>query len=566
MEYSGYWKKNEKVDSNVNSSLPYGYYPDSTSSLPYGLPSEISSSSIPYGYVLQTDGSLLPPPEVSSSSQTMNPSPMMMQPLPGYPPSEPLSNPYGVLPYGVMPQDISYPYGYYPPSGPYSNVFYPQPTGPITGQINESVPITGSTGLTSKTLVPPTTSFLPISSPVESPQSVSQTSKPTQTMKPTVDSNHVETKTAIEPTPKPVDSKSVFPSSSPVSTQSVPVTASPIKKPSSRLLPPPPGDLLMRDSRPSQPKQEQTVSTPSKSKLTSDVSTRPNESKQETTRFKPSKSKPTSELSSLTSDSRVSQPKSEPAILKLSKSKPTSEVPSSSNEQPKEQVMPQTRKKTSVLKREPIFEELLQDSSIIQKKDDKNRFNSESGISFHSVKTETNDDDFNWDDFFSESSSDSGSYSSYESSSVTPSSSSSSVSRNNSVKKIPPPLPSKSALRERGTSVESWSEEPHRLIRSDSKSAPAIPPKVRPPLPVKPSLPAKPTRPSKPVPSPSPSMEMRSNLDELYGAVMQCVTVEEMERAFIFFTDLRTRSNYVITDEIKSFFHQLNRAKFVNCI
>ena len=47
---------------------------------------------------------------------------------------------------------------------------------------------------------------------------------------------------------------------------------------------------------------------------------------------------------------------------------------------------------------------------------------------------------------------------------------------------------------------------------------------------------------------------------------MQCVTVEEMERAFIFFTDLRTRSNYVITDEIKSFFHQLNRAKFVNCI
>lgn len=45
-----------------------------------------------------------------------------------------------------------------------------------------------------------------------------------------------------------------------------------------------------------------------------------------------------------------------------------------------------------------------------------------------------------------------------------------------------------------------------------------------------------------------------------------CDSGGDGNRAFIFFTDLRTRSNYVITDEIKSFFHQLNRAKFVNCI
>ena len=112
-------------------------------------------------------------------------------------------------------------------------------------------------------------------------------------------------------------------------------------------------------------------------------------------------------------------------------------------------------------------------------------------------------------------------------------------------------------------SVESWTEEPHRVVRSDSKSAPPVPPKVRPPLPVKPNLPQKPMRPAKPITSFSPGTETRNDLDELYGAVTQCVTVDEMERAFIFFKDLRTRSNYVTVDEVYAFFRQLNRAKFV---
>ena len=162
------------------------------------------------------------------------------------------------------------------------------------------------------------------------------------------------------------------------------------------------------------------------------------------------------------------------------------------------------------------------------------------------------DDDWNWADSYSDSS-----YSSYSSLfsstsglaySTTPESksvvsivsdtdSTKGLSRSNSLRKSPFP-PTERKRFDSTTSV-------------DSNGVPRV-------------LPPKPTRivpPPLPSPSQPPEKPPKSLSSVFLGSIVSVITVEEMDRAFRFFMDIRTRGNYLISEEIQRFYRQINRAR-----
>lgn len=89
-----------------------------------------------------------------------------------------------------------------------------------------------------------------------------------------------------------------------------------------------------------------------------------------------------------------------------------------------------------------------------------------------------------------------------------------------------------------------------------------------------PSLPPTKSQGKPPPPPPKPAKSVFHSLgglslsnktllldDQFFGAVEHMVTVDEMERYFSFFKDLRTRSNYLTFNEVYSFYKQINRGK-----
>ena len=89
-----------------------------------------------------------------------------------------------------------------------------------------------------------------------------------------------------------------------------------------------------------------------------------------------------------------------------------------------------------------------------------------------------------------------------------------------------------------------------------------------------PSLPPTKSQGKPPPPPPKPAKSVFHSLgglslsnktllldDQFFGAVEHMITVDEMERYFSFFKDLRTRSNYLTFNEVYSFYKQINRGK-----
>ena len=198
-----------------------------------------------------------------------------------------------------------------------------------------------------------------------------------------------------------------------------------------------------------------------------------------------------------------------------------------------------------------------------------------------STKT-NNSDDMDWDDLFdntnSYSSSDDDddddsinrffeSQSTHDSSSSLTSSLTSSVTSTKeaenkitrSGKKLPPLPPT---ARQRSVSeISNTSSTSSTITDTPSKPLPSLPPKQHQskPLPIKPSKSARSILHS----SNGLSISAKSLLvdKEFYGAIEYVITVDEMERYFTFFSDLRTRSNYLTLNEVYSFYKQINRGK-----